>query len=105
MNIVTFFNNYLYSSFLKYYLFMFLLIFLYLACLISAHAISSLTVIPQSSNPFGKPYSQWTADWWKWYIETPFDSIHQSKNILLAKTAIEISLVLFGSCQGAKGSK
>ena len=59
---------------------MFLLIFLVPACLISAHAISSLTVIPQSSNPFGKPYSQWTADWWKWYIETPFDSIHQSKD-------------------------
>jgi len=74
------FNNYSFSNFLAIPLFMFFLIFSVSLFVLPAHAVSNLTVIPQNSSPFEKPYSNWTADWWKWYIETPFDNNHQSKD-------------------------
>ena len=52
--------------------------FLAVVSLFSHEAAGKLAVIPQSSSPFGKPYSNWTADWWRWYIQTPFDQNHQS---------------------------
>src|SRR5919112_1000595 len=74
-------NNYLNLSFLVFPLFIFLFVFSGSHYLFYAHAEGNLTVIPHNSNPFGKSYSNWTAEWWKWYIGTPFDSNHQSKDL------------------------
>ena len=40
-----------------------------------------MVIIPQNSSPFGKPISEWTANWWRWYIQTPFDNLHPSKDL------------------------
>jgi hypothetical protein len=73
-------NNYSNLRFLTVLIFMIFFIPTVLIWFFPAHAVSNLTVIPQNSSPFGKPFSNWTADWWKWYIETPFDNKHQSKD-------------------------
>ncbi len=74
-------KNYSYSNLLAISIFVVFLLFSVAISLIPSYAASNLTIISQDSNPFGKPYSNWTADFWKWYIETPFDSTHPSKDL------------------------
>jgi hypothetical protein len=47
-------------------------------CLPLPQVAGKLVVIPPTASPFGRPYSEWTADWWRWYIQTPFDNNHPS---------------------------
>jgi hypothetical protein len=74
-------KNYSFSNLIAISLFVVFLLFSVALFLIPSYAVSNLTIISQDSNPFGKPYSNWTADWWKWYIETPFDNTHPSKDL------------------------
>ncbi len=80
-NIMKFLNGISFYNFLAISIFLFISLFLLSLYWPSAHAANNLTVIPLDSSPFGKPYSDWIADWWKWYIETPFDDTHPSKDL------------------------
>jgi hypothetical protein len=68
-------NRYLFSIFLSLTS-TFLLIFLTTLWINSSYALSNLTLISKYSNPFGKSYSAWTQEWWKWFIGIPYDSNH-----------------------------
>jgi hypothetical protein len=76
-----------YSIHIGISIFIFLLTFSVFINTLPTHASSNLTIIPSNSSVFGKPFSEWTAEWWKWYIETPFDSNHQSKDLTGANCA------------------
>jgi hypothetical protein len=78
---MNFLNNKLYSNYLFISTFVFFTIYFLSFCLAPVHAQGNLTVIPKDSSPFGKPYSNWTAEWWQWYVETPFDNNHPSRDL------------------------
>jgi hypothetical protein len=75
-----FLNSYLSLNSLAITILICLLTFSSSLLVIQSYALSNLTIIPKNSHPFGKPFSEWTANWWKYYIETPFDDKHPSKD-------------------------
>ncbi|HEU4327957.1 MAG TPA: hypothetical protein VFS21_32775 [Roseiflexaceae bacterium] len=49
----------------------FVLILVALLFVSPAEAGSKAHIAPIKSKPYGKSYSQWSAAWWKWAVETP----------------------------------
>jgi hypothetical protein len=76
MTIMKLFNNCRLSNYLYFAGFIFFLTFSIIPSVIPVHASTNLTIFPPNSTPFGKPYSEWTVNWWKWFIEIPFDNNH-----------------------------
>jgi hypothetical protein len=70
------FNDYKPSNYVYFAGFIFFLTFSMTFCVIPVHASTNLTIFPPNSTPFGKSFSEWTANWWKWFIEIPYDSKH-----------------------------
>jgi hypothetical protein len=76
MTIMKLFNDYKYSDYVYFAGLVFFLTLSTILCVIPVHASTNLTIFPLNSTPFGKSYSEWTAIWWKWFIEIPYDSKH-----------------------------